>query len=364
MHYTFSIFDLWPYFLISVVFIICFFNDLKNSSKIIFTTLFLFSALRYDVGWDYTSYVEEIKGGVDELMISRFEPLSKAILLLSAITNFYPLAFIVFAWLTLKFIKISIDEYSFNPTISWLVYYSMPLFFFASLSTLRQSLATVIILFAFHFAIKRNFFYFFICIIGASFFHLSALLGFLILPLAIIKINRKLNILFLISSFIFATLSKDFLGDYLISFSLLERYNDVYFDSEVSQTASTSSLQYLYYLIAIFNLIFYNKLVSFNDTNKVFISISNFGVVIFNLLFFETITALRISAFFLPFWIYLFPYYGQIFSRKTPKIPASALVLLLILLSFFYLNMYVDSYENNILEKTSFLPYEFWWNNY
>ncbi|QBN19800.1 EpsG family protein [Flavobacterium nackdongense] len=364
MRYNFSIFDLWPYAIISLVFLFCFNNKKGNNSKIIFITLFLFSALRYDIGWDYMSYLEEIQGGINELKLSRFEPLSKAILIFSAITNFYPFTFIVFSFVILIFVKYAIDKYSYNSTISWLVFYSLPLFFFASLSTLRQSAATALILYSFTFAKEKKFIYFIICIILASSFHSSGIIGLFILPLVILKIDKKINILLLISSFLFASITKEFLEDYFYGFSIFERFTEVYVGSEASQTSGSSSLQYLYYLIAVFNLLFYNKLVSFNEMNKLFISISNFGVVVFNLLIFEPISALRISAFFLIFWIFLFPYYGRIFSKKISIVVSSSLVFVLIALSFFYVNMYINSYENRIQEKVSFLPYKFWWDNY
>jgi hypothetical protein len=344
----------------STVFVVCFANNLKNSSKIIFVTLFLFSALRYDVGWDYMSYLGEIKGGVNELKSSRFEPLSKVILLASAITNFYPLAFIVFAFLTLKVIKMSIDRYSYNSTMSWLVYYSMPLFFFASLSGMRQSLAAVIILYSFHFAKNKKFLYFLISIIIASLIHSSALVGFLILPLTLIPVSRNMNILFLLLSFFISSITKTFFLNNFGVFSFYEVVKDFYIDSESSKSASLSTLQYLYFMICIFNLVFYNKLVSLNVINKQFITLSTFGIIIYNLLSFEAVSATRICTFFILFWIYLFPYYAQILSKKTPKVTVAIISFVLITLSFFYLNIYINAYENGIQEKASFLPYKFW----
>ena len=172
--YKFSILDLWPYIGIILIFILCYAYKLKNSSKIIYVVFLLFCILRYDVGWDYFAYVEEIKlGTINE----RYEPISKAIFKLGAIIDFYPLVFFVFAFFTLFLVRKSIQRYSNNPIISWLVYFSLPLFFFASLSTIRQGLAMAIILYSYKYLKEGKNLQFFISILIASLFHLSGLAG-------------------------------------------------------------------------------------------------------------------------------------------------------------------------------------------
>ena len=322
--------------------------------------MFLFCALRYDVGWDYTSYVSDFENGYLAVLNGRYEPLSTVIMLISIVLNFYPLIFILFSLITLKLVFDIINKYSINPVISWLVFYALPLFFFASLSTLRQSLATVIVVYSFKYAIEKKYIKFFISIIIAYMFHSSGIVGVLILPLVILPINKSLNYVLFISSFFLAALTKSVFTTYFSDFSVFERFQEYYLDAD---TASSTTLQYLYYFIALFNLIFYDKLVNLNVLNKKFIAISTFGVVIFNILSFEPISASRISAFFLMFWIFIFPYYSRLFQTKYEKVIELVLLVLLITLSFYYLNMYIDSYENKIQEKVSFLPYQFWWNN-
>jgi hypothetical protein len=358
MRYEFSYIDFWPYFIIALVFIFCYNFKSINSSKIVYFTLLLFCVLRYDVGWDYTSYIVEIDSGYVSIIGGRLEPLSKLIFIIANFLNFYPFAFFFFAWLTLKLVYLSIEKYSINPVVSWLVFYSLPLFFFASLSTIRQSLATVIILYSYQFVIERKFVKFLIVILIASFFHISALMGFLLLPLILIPINKLFNYILFISSFFLSLLIKSFiLSNFMSELSVISRFQDFYIDGE---TASPTTLQYLYYIIAAINLFYYDKLVALNSLNKQIISITTFGVFFFNILSFEPVTSTRVSAFFLLFWIYLIPYYSKIFSIKYGRIIQHVIFTLLLTLSFYYLFIYVRAYENGIQEKVSFLPYKFW----
>ena len=150
MEYNFFITDLWPYALIASAFLFCNLFKTKYSSKIIYLTLFIFSALRYDIGWDYTEYVSEIESGYNSIINSRFELLNKYIFLIGSYLNFYPIVFAIYSFLMLRIVYYSINKYSVNPLLSWLVFYSMPLFFFASLSTIRQSLAMILVFYSFN----------------------------------------------------------------------------------------------------------------------------------------------------------------------------------------------------------------------
>jgi hypothetical protein len=358
--YEFSILDLWPYIGITLIFILCYVFNIKDRSKIIYITLLLFCIFRYDVGWDYSAYVEEIKLNV---INERYEPLSKLFLKLAANLHFYPLAFILFAWPTLLLVYKSIEKYSNHPTLSWLVYFSLPLFFFASLSTIRQSLAAAIILYSYKYLKEGKNLQFFISILIASLFHLSGIAGIFLWIVYKLKLSRIVNIILFIISFIFPLFVKDiimnFLSNYIPDSIVAVRLQFYIF----AETQSPTLLQYLYYAFAVINLLFYDRLVKINESNKQYISFVTFGVVIFNLLSFEPISATRISAFFLIFLMYIIPYYPKIFPSKYQKLIEQIIFLLLITIVFFYLWIYISAYKNTQLEKISFIPYKFWFNH-
>lgn len=360
MRYQFSYFDLWPYILIAFIFLYCHWLRSKNTSKIIFSTLFIFCALRYDVGWDYMSYVSLIEMDYEEIIDSRIELLSNYILLLGNYVNFYPIVFIIFSFLTLKITFFSIKKYSINPLISWLVFYSMPLFFFASLSTLRQSLATAIVFYSYSYVKEKKYLNFIAAIFVASLFHTSSIIGFFILPLVLLRINKFLNIILLLISFIVST----FLLELISTLSINNLFFLRFIKYVEMDSAKPQLLNYLYYFIGILNLIFYHKLSRNDDCNKDYITLINFGLIFLNIFSFEPVTSLRISAFYLMFLIYLLPNYLNLFDTKFSKILENIFIFGFISLSFFYLAIYINNYNNWVISKISFIPYKFWFNEH
>ena len=360
MKYDFNPLDLWPYVLIALVFLACYSTREKNSSSIIFTTLLIFSVFRYDVGWDYMSYVAESKDVFLDFGASRFEPLGGVILYVAGYLNFFPLIFLAFSTVTLYIYYKAINRYSSNRLMSWLVFYSMPLFFLASLSTLRQSLATAIVFYSYTFALQRKYLQFFSGIAVACMFHESAIAGLFLLPLVMFQFSRLacaglLAVSFAVSSGI---------GDIISSFSS-EADLIIKLQSYIALEQYKSTLiQYLYYAVGIINILFYRKLVTINDRNRGFITLVNFGLAAFNILSFEPVSALRVSAFYLVFMTYLIPDYAAIFPRNTAKIVNGGLIGFFTILTFFYLEIYITAYQTGVQEKISFLPYRVWLNNF
>jgi hypothetical protein len=263
----------------------------------------------------------------------------------------------IFAYLTLKMVYDSINLYSINPLLSWVVYYSMPLFFFAALSTIRQSLATAIVFYSYKYVKEKKFILFFLLILIGSLFHVSAVIGVLILPLVVFPISKTKNIILLILSFFVSTLIYNYLINLSGGIGSLTRLQSYILNDEI---VKPNKILYLYYAIGVFNLLLYDKLIRTNNRNKDFISLFNFGLIIFNLLSFEPISSLRISAFFLLFIIYLVPYYVELFTPKDQIIVQFFILSSFLALSFFYIYLYVSSYNEFFLEKVSFLPYKFW----
>jgi hypothetical protein len=357
MKYEFFILDLWPYILIACIFLFCHLYKPKNSNKIFFITLLIFCILRYDVGWDYIEYVRVIESGYVNIVDSRYEFLSKYFFLIGSYLSFYPIVFAIFSFLTLRIFYISVSRYSINPLLSWLVFYSMPLFFFASLSTIRQSLAMLIVFFSYRFVLEKKYIYFLITIIISMLIQPSAIVGVLILPIMIFPVGKLINIILFICSF--------YIGSMIISFIdnsdlfLLTRLK-IYIGLE---GVKAQLLNYLYYAFGIFNLLFYDKLVKIDPKNKAIITLINSGLILLNLFSFESVTSLRISAFYLLFLVYLIPSYTRIFNKQSSRIIENVLVSGFISLSFFYLYIFINGYNNGVIDKVSFLPYRFWFNN-
>lgn len=363
MNYHYSFFDLWPY-IITIAFIIyAGYQSDDKSALSLYIYIFLFCALRYDVGWDYTAYANEVKhaynigwDGINE----RYEYLSRVIMFMGVYFKFYPIVFILFSFFTLFLVYKSIQLYSDNQYISWLGYIAFPLFFFSSLSTIRQGLAMSIILYSYKYIRERKYVSFFMSIFIATLFHQSGIAGVLLLPVSLIKISRKLNIYILLLSFLLLPLVKHYTISILTGYNINERFlsyvsSDEYFKPRF--------VQYLYYAVGIFNIVKYKKLVNINNNNYIYIQIYTFGLFIYNVLIFEPISAMRISAFFLIFIIYIMPHYYKVFKYRNSQIANYGLKLLLFLMVFAYFYINIKAFDDGINPKIGFIPYDVWINH-
>ena len=348
----YSFVDLYPYiFMITFFIMILRFNiNKKKKENIIFYTLLLFNILRYDVGWDYSTYIEEINMGVNELIYSRYEPLSKFIFIISALLDFYPLTFIVFGCLHFYLFRKVINELADDKQLALIFYFLFPMFFLGDLSTIRQAVATQFVFASFLFLKKNQLKQYFLFIIIAVCFQKSALFGLLYLLLYKKILPNYVNWTLFIASFFLGEITKTF-----VSHNIFIDGFQYYFTSE--ETKATSTLNYYYYAINIFILLNYNRFVNINKENAIYIQIANIGIFLFNIFLFEPITSTRSALFFLYFWVLLFstlPKFKRIYSNRIIIILPFAIVF------FIFLYLYVNSYNNGYLSKVSFIPYRLW----
>lgn len=352
----YSFFDLYPYILLVLFFVLVYYSKLTEQKKerIIFVTILCFTILRYNVGWDYETYVEEIGEGAEYIISSRYEPLPRIIFYLSALWNFYPLAFVACGTIHLCLLRKVIRKLSPNMPLSWLFYFLIPLFFLQDLSTIRQAAATQFLFCSYLYIREGNYKKFLLFIALGSLFHISCLYGLCLLFFARKKISNVLNWALFIFSYVASELIQKVLAQILLSGRL-----GIYF-GELFEFHETSLLNYYYYAINVLILLNYRKLVDLCEDNAWFIQIANWGVVTFNIFIFEPITSTRLSVFFLIFWILILPSLSQ-----ANKFLANKLVLLspFIIVFFFFLWLYVMAYNTGSADKVSFIPYKFWLNN-
>lgn len=346
------VWDLYPYFILYFIFIILLLSNKRidtGKAKIAFLTLLFFEICRYNVGWDYMSYVDIFNGGEAEIVNSRFEPLSKLFMIIAIKLDFYPMLFILFGLTHLSLLAFTIKKMSKEQVLSWTLYLLIPGFFLWDLSTIRQATATAFIFCSFYFLHQRKYLFYFLLVAIASCFHVSAIYGFTMIFISKLKLSQSLNWCLFIFSF--------FLGNVVIG--MLPHLNilrlNYYLDMD--SKATTSILNLFYYAINVVILLHYKKLINIDSMNKIYIQLSNWGVVTFNLFLFEPITSTRLSAFFLIFWILLIPSFVKIYKYKF-----------IVLASFFFVNfsyllIYLNAYNSRILDKVSYIPYDFWWNH-
>lgn len=352
MRLNYNFLDLYPYISLYIIFILINYSTYKEKYKffILFFILWLFTICRYDVGWDYLTYVEEIKRGVNYIEESRYELFSRSIFYWAIKWKFYPLIFIIFGTIQLILLAFGIYKLSTNKALSWTIYFLFPLFFLQDLSTIRQATATAFVFVSYYWLKNNQYVKFILFIIAGSLFHQSALYGFMIFFICKKELPLFVNWLLFILSFVVGNYWM-----YLISTLNIDRFN-VYING-IYQSHSTSLLNYLYYIINLFILFNYRKLIKDNPDNLKYIQLSNWGIVTFNLFLFEPVASTRLSVFFLLFWILLLPSIVKIYKVKF------IFIMFFVIINICFLMLYVNAFNSRILYKISFIPYDFWWNH-
>ena len=356
MRVEYSFLDLYPYILLLLFFVFVYNSKQSEKKKeyIIFITILCFTILRYNVGWDYETYVSEISNGPEYIYSSRYEPIPKLIFYLASLWNFYPLVFIVCGTIYLYLLRKFINELSSDKPLSWLFYFLIPLFFLQDLSTIRQAVATQFVLCSYLYIRKNDFLKFIICIFIGSLFHVSCLYGICLYFICRKRISNYINWGLFLSSFIASEIVRNILVNIVVG----GRFS-IYF-LKMFDFHETSLLNYYYYAINILILLNYKNLVRCCKENAIFIQIGNWGIVTFNLFIFEPITSTRLSVFFLMFWILILAS-----LPKANRLLKKRMVLLtpFVFIFFFFMMLYVDAYNSRIANKVSFIPYQFWFNN-
>lgn len=199
-----------------------------------FVPLFLISALRYDIGIDYTNvYVKGFEnilrgdpkpwemGGRWEL---GFVVLIKLIQLFTSSPGWL---FFISSFLFLFFIYKGIQKYSSNYFLSISIFISTSLFF-GSLNSFRQYICIAIFLYAFDFIIYRKPIKYFFWILIACSIHLSSLAYIPLYFFAYIRISRR-RIVFLLLFSIMMLPFVDVLFKSFVSFTKYAIYLDTKF---------------------------------------------------------------------------------------------------------------------------------------
>ena len=187
--------------------------DRNNALKkkwiiVIFGTLTIISALRsYSVGVDSIQYKEAfdkiVKLDFSQSNSLRYEiGFFSFVKTLSLLNDSPQILFIVSSFIIIPSVGIFIYKYSKNVAFSSLLYILFNIFFF-HMTGMRQSLALVLLLFAYDNLVKNNYPRFIILVVIASFFHSSAILFLPGLFIKRIKYGKNSYIITILLSILF-----------------------------------------------------------------------------------------------------------------------------------------------------------------
>lgn len=348
------------YFIVYILLILTKF--LKNKNFWCFFILFIFSAIRFDVGADFHIYysLAERKELINLSLLKenilfpvniervfyeyyRFEILNKIIYKIVWFLDFPQLVVIIYSFFNLFFIKKGLEVKKLNSNIPWLIFYTFPIYYFFYLSILRQGIAVGICFFAFKYLKRDNFIKFFLVVLIATLFHKASCVFLLSYFVKDLNLNNKLGFLVFFSSFFSGKIIKKVI-------SLSGMYTHYLNDSNFIK--SGSKFIYIVIFIYFFILLLSCMDINFYKKNKKIINICFLGSFLYISLSSLGLTGVRISIYFLIYYIY-------ICTSLLKKFKSVLLVRIIILfLCFFLLVISLKIDISKEKERVQFVPYK------
>ncbi len=352
MIYRFQIMDLFPYFLLVICcFIFGFTNyKTKDNSFLIFLFVLVFSAIRYQTGYDYGNYLETILVDGSE---EKFEIIVRWIIRFSRVTH-PQVFFIITSFLTLFPIYKLSKKYSIDPSLSLITYIFFPVFFLESLSIIRNAVAISMTMLAIDKFLEKSYrtaILFYMCALG---FHISAIIGILFIVLYKFNLSRNALIVCYLLSFIISPIILNLISSIQSEASLFLKISNYAINGKIGAGAT---MAILINCLGILSLFYWKRLEKLGSYNYLWLLYGMFGVIFWNCFGFEGTLRLRISSFFLVYFILLLPSFKYVFKRISPINMKSMLTLflLVVFIASFYIN--INGHLND-LSKMSFLPYQ------
>lgn len=207
----------------------------------------LFSGFRYEVGVDFYSYIDNIDNILHGYSTSFEIGNVFLIRVIGGLNLSYQFFFLFYSILTSIFIFLFVSRYSLSLVTSSFFYFFFSVFYLASFNAVRQYLAISIFLFSIRYILERKILFFFVSILVASMFHLSAIL---MLPLYfILNLNGSFSRYILFGalglfSFVFFL---EYLAGYIFHLS--------YLDFENNTTSRGIVVVFIFILVLIFILL-------------------------------------------------------------------------------------------------------------
>lgn len=345
--------EILPYLLVLFLVILNIGVNTKTSNNIVFFVLFLFGAMRYNVGYDFPSYMHVIEYMPN---YERFEIFERW-LVNFAHNSFAQLFFIVNSFITVYFVKWGLERISPNMAVSALIFLCFPLLYTHSFSVIRFWSAVAIIFYASTWLFSGKWYVSLGLMFLAIGFHLSAIIGLLFIPLYYLKINRLLNICILLIGFICGKLVlNQILGGSMVENDFsdsLEHY------AKAANTGnSMTKIPYFYLIIDLFALLAWKNNKGDEENRNVYQKIStyfNVGVSMIFLFSFDSTLSSRLCRPFLLYIIVLVPYYLMRYKKDFVSyrlLLGSAIIISSVLL------IYIITIYNESIGKSEYLPYE------
>lgn len=326
------------YILLFVGLVVCRFGLSGTKRQIIgaMVVLTLFSALRYGIGFDYYTYLEAARtANIGSYESERFEFIPRQIAIFSSNTNPY-LFFVITSIFISVFTCLSILQADDKMRWPALVFYlCFPLCYMYGLATIRQAMATSLVLCAISVFDGKRIWQ--IVLLALAFLcHATSLVAILIL-LPLEKLKRwQLLVIFSLSFFSgeFLPLFVSSLNSLLADFAFFVKFTT---HMEMASTSTDmQKIRFLIYFITIICILFYNSNVfpkQQTDRYKYYISLICIGGSLFALFWnIDGSMSKRFCMFFFSSAMFVLPYIIFYKFKITRAVYNFSLVVLLVLL--------------------------------
>lgn len=324
------------YFLFFLSIILFGLSKIPYKNYFIFFIIFLFSALRFDVGYDYVAYYNVITG-LDTINYFRFGLIDQLVIDISRNLDFYQFYFIATSFITIYLVSKTLENYSENYFFSILIFISIPIFYFMSFTIIRQYVAIAIVFFSLKYIFQRSFIKYLFFIFLASVFHLTALVALPIYFLSMVKFSRAFALLLVFLSLFLSPLISN----------VLESLFPYYF-SYITNDASYGK-SFLYFLLLIFLLLITHYRYIKRKESLFYFNIFTIGMCLYIVGIQLGEVAPRISYYYLIFLIFLIPSVLQNYKNKQAYLMVLCATTLL-----YGFNFYLFDKNKN---KNAYVPY-------
>lgn len=304
-----------PYIIFHTIFHLTFllFSINKNGRKylliLIPLLIFIFSAIRFDVGNDFDTYR-------NHYLYSKFNSLEIGQNLLFWISDkmggFQAYIFLTSGLIILGYSKF-INYFSKNIYISYIIFITIGYFLLGSFNLIRQYIAISFFLMSLIALHKNNKSRFILLNFIGGLFHMS---GFLMIPLFLIE--KKIKIKYFIIPLFLIILN----FEYLLSFALTLLGKEFYLLEDWSSVMNNQRNDFflgIYFILCLLLIVTINKYFSKNEIFKNLIILSFFLIFSSSFLFpqIPNMFFFRINNFFLPFILVLSPLMINFFTKNN-----------------------------------------------
>lgn len=322
----------------------------KNRYGIGILILIFFSAIRYQIGYDFNAYLWVIdsykfQSFSQVLTNRRYEILDNIIFYVGAFLNKPIISFAIYSVIIFGGLGIAVKKYSTGKEMSIIIY--MSLFLIEALSSIRQTSADIILLLAFAFVRDRKLIKFLIMLLFAVGFHTTAIAG-----IGIYIVYQMPIIAFAVIFLTLLLFGRIILGNIVASF--FPSYIDYVSNRAIYFATSGNLSKYLYLALLLYAIVIVAFIYKRSNNEKIkeiegLIKIYATGVACPFL--FGGLVGSRLGRYYLDYIVLLFPLCCEVFPKKQRYL------LLIPFFCIYILYLYISTKNG-----TSYIPYITWFS--